>query len=58
MKKLDLGPYDLAKMVNGKVTAPTVYNFLNGDSEMNTKSLAFILDALNLEIRAVAGDTD
>lgn len=54
LKRLRLGPYDLAKLVKGKVTAPTVYNFLNGDSEMNTKSLGYILEALDLRI--VGGD--
>ncbi len=54
MRRLYLKPYDVAKLVKGKVTAPTVYNFLKGKSEMNTKSLAYVLDALDLRI--IGGD--
>lgn len=51
MKELEWGPYDLAKAVKGKVTAPTVYNFVKRDSSINAKSLGYVLDALGLEIR-------
>lgn len=51
MKAKDMNTYELAKAVRGKVTRQTVYNFVMHGSEMNTKSLAFILEALGLEIR-------
>lgn len=51
MNELDLGPYDVAKLVSGKMSPQTVYNFVKGRSEMNTDCLAHVLDALGLEIR-------
>ena len=52
MKRLDLGPYDVAKMVTGKMTPQTVYNFVNGRGEMTTERLGHVLAALGLEIVA------
>ena len=51
MRELGWTPYRLAKAVRGKVTQQTVYNFVLMGREMNTKSVAFLLDALGLEIR-------
>lgn len=51
MKELDLGPYDLAKAVKGKVSAPTVYSFVKHGRAINAKSLGHLLDALRLELR-------
>jgi hypothetical protein len=51
MKSLGWGPYDLAKAVKGKVTAPTIYAFVKHDRAINAKSLGHVLDALGLEIR-------
>lgn len=55
MRELGLKPYDVAKAVRGKVTSQTVYNFVLHGREMNTKSLAFLLDAIGLEIRPKNG---
>jgi hypothetical protein len=52
MKELGWGPYDLAKAVKGKVSAPTIYNFVKRGSAINAKSLGSVLDALGLEIRS------
>lgn len=52
MKELDMGPYDLAKAVKGKVTPQTIYNFVIRGSAINAKSLGYVIDALKLEIRA------
>lgn len=51
MKELEWGPYDLAKAVKGKVSAPTIYNFVKRGSALNAKSLGYVLDVLGLEIR-------
>lgn len=46
--------YKLAKLVEKHVTQQTVYNFVKRGSEMNSASLAFVLDALDLEIKPKA----
>lgn len=53
-KFLELGPYDVAKLVKGKMSAQTVYNFLKGRGQMNSDKLGYLLDALDLEF--VGGD--
>ena len=50
MKEFGWGPYDLAKVVKGKVTAQTVYSFVKGDGHMSTKTLPHLLKALRLRI--------
>lgn len=50
MRKLEWGPYDLAKAVRGKMAPGTIYGFVGGKSELNTKNLMHVLDALGLEI--------
>jgi hypothetical protein len=43
--------YRLAKEVDGKVTAPAVYDFVAGRSDMMTRFAVHLLDAVGLEIR-------
>lgn len=50
LKELGWKPYDLSKAVRGKVAPQTVYSFINGKREMNTRLLPHVLDALGLEI--------
>lgn len=51
MKELGLSPYDVAKLVKGKVTPQTVYNFTKGERHMSTRNLPVLLAALDLEVR-------
>jgi hypothetical protein len=50
MEKLDLGPYDLAKLLRGKMSPQAVYKFIKHDGEIGSDRLAYVLEALDLKI--------
>lgn len=53
MKELDWKPYRLAQAVKGKMTSQTVYDYTAEPqrTKINDEFVAFLLDALGLEIR-------
>lgn len=50
--ELGLTTYAVAKLVEGKMTKQTVYNFVNGRRDIKSDSLDHLLDALGLRIVA------
>lgn len=50
LKDFRFGPYDLAKLVKGNVSAPTIYAFVKHGRAINARSLGYVLDALDLHI--------
>lgn len=50
MKELGMKPYGLAKVLRGKVSAQTIYNFVGKSQAINVDKLGHVLSALGLDV--------
>lgn len=51
MEDQHLTPYDLAKRLKGRVKERTLYDYLKGPGETNTKVIGHVFDALGIVVR-------